>query len=188
MSKKTKVCVFLGAKEGKSPLYRENARLLGLELVKQHCTLIYGGACNGLMGVLADTVLQAGGEVIGVMPATLPNELQHPQLTTLHVVDTMQERKALMADLADAFIVFPGGLGTLEEAFEVWNAKKIGLHNKPLGFLNINGYFNTLISFLKECSAEHFIPANQLQQVKIIENPADFWGITNSVFPEFSGA
>ncbi len=163
----------MGATEGKNPVYRSNADLLGLEIAKQNCTLIYGGARNGLMGVLADAVLGAGGDVIGIMPASLPSELHHNQLTKLHLVDTMHDRKALMSDLADAFVFFPGGLGTFEEVFEVWNAKKIGLHNKPLGFLNINGYFNGLLSFLRDCSAEHFITEDHLQQVIIMEDPAD---------------
>jgi uncharacterized protein (TIGR00730 family) len=173
MSKTTNICVFLGAAEGRNPVYRENAHLLGLEIAKQNCTLIYGGARNGLMGVLADAVLQGGSDVIGVMPSSLSSELQHTALTKLHVVNTMHERKALMSDLADAFIFFPGGLGTFEEVFEVWNAKKIGIHNKPLGFLNINGYYNALLSFLKECSTECFINEDHLQQVSIMEHPAD---------------
>lgn len=173
MSKTTKIGVFLGAAEGRNPVYREYAQLLGLELAKQKCTLVYGGASNGLMGVLADSVLNAGGEVIGVMPLSLPSELQHNQLTKLHVVNTMQERKTLMSDLADAFVFFPGGLGTFEELFEVWNAKKIGQHNKPLGFLNINGYYDSLFGFLNECSSEGFIKPQQLKQVVIMENPAE---------------
>ena len=167
------VCVFIGAMEGRSSIYRSNANSLGLELVKQNCTLIYGGARNGLMGVLANAVLEAGGKVIGVMPTSLPNELQHPHLTKLHLVETMQERKALMSDMADAFVFFPGGLGTFEEVFEVWNAKKIGLHNKPLGFLNVNGYYNVLLNFLRDCSDEHFITEEHLQQVLIMERPED---------------
>lgn len=173
MNRPTAICVFLGAMEGKNPVYRAMAQLLGLALAKQNCTLIYGGACNGLMGVLADTVLEARGNVVGVIPTVLPNELQHPNLTKLHLVETMQHRKALMFELADAFIAFPGGLGTLEEVFEVWNAKKIGLHNKPLGFLNINGYYDTLFNFLSDCSAERFIMENHLQQACMLENPED---------------
>lgn len=173
MSSTLSICVFLGAKEGKNPAYRSNAKLLGSALAKQNCTLVYGGAHNGLMGVLADAVLEAGGNVIGVMPTTLSSELQHTSLTKLHLVETIQERKALMFELADAFIAFPGGLGTLEEVFEVWNAKKIGLHNKPIGFLNINGYYDLLFNFLGNCSAEHFITDNHLQQVFIMEKPTD---------------
>lgn len=167
------ICVFLGSMEGKSPAYRSIAKLLGLELAKQNCTLVYGGARNGLMGVLADAVLEAGGNVVGVMPTALPSELQHTSLTELHLVETMQARKALMFKLADAFIAFPGGLGTLEEVFEVWNAKKIGLHNKPLGFLNINGYYDLLLNFLRSCSAECFITEAHLQQALIMVNPKD---------------
>lgn len=173
MKKSINVCVFLGATPGKDPVYCENAHLLGLEIAKQNCTLVYGGARNGLMGVLANAVLSAGGEVIGVMPASLPSEIQHHQLTKLHLVDTMHDRKALMSHLADAFVFFPGGLGTFEEVFEVWNAKKIGLHQKPLGFLNINRYYNVLLSFLKECSTEQFIKEEHLQQVLVMDNPAE---------------
>jgi uncharacterized protein (TIGR00730 family) len=173
MRNTTNICVFLGVNEGKNPIYRSNAHLLGLEIAKQNCTLIYGGARNGLMGVLADAVLKAGGDVIGVIPTFLPSELKHNQLTELHLVDTMHDRKALMSALADAFVFFPGGLGTFEEVFEVWNAKKIGLHNKPLSFLNINGYYNVLLDFLKHCSTEHFILEDHLKQVLIIESPED---------------
>lgn len=173
MSNTMSICVFLGATEGKNPVYRSTAKLLGLELARQNCTLVYGGARNGLMGVLADAVLEAGGHVIGVMPTALPNELHHTGLTELHIVETMQERKALMFQLADAFIGFPGGLGTFEEVFEVWNSKKIGLHDKPLGFLNINGYYSLLFDFLRNCSEERFIAEDHLQQALIMENPLD---------------
>lgn len=173
MSSAMSICVFLGAMEGKNPAYRSSAKLLGLELAKQNCTLVYGGARNGLMGVLADAVLEAGGTVVGVMPTALPSELQHTSLTELHLVETMQDRKALMLKLADACIAFPGGLGTFEEVFEVWNAKKIGLHNKPIGFLNINGYYELLLSFLNNCSAERFITEDHLQLALIMENPKD---------------
>lgn len=173
MSNSFSVCVFLGAMEGTNPAYRSNARLLGFELAKHNCTLVYGGASNGLMGVLADAVLEAGGNVVGVIPSVLSTELQHPNLTELHLVETMHDRKALMLELADACIAFPGGLGTIEEVFEVWNAKKLGIHNKPLGFLNINGYYDLLLKFLNNCSEERFITEEHLELALITDNPND---------------
>ena len=153
-----RICVFLGSSAGLRPEYAEVAKQLGRELVRRNLGLVYGGANLGLMKILADTVLAEGGEVIGVIPQMLvEKEIAHQGLTELRVVDSMHERKALMADLADGFIALPGGLGTLEEFFEVWTWGQLGLHAKPCGLLDVCGYFSHLIQFLDHAVDERFL-------------------------------
>jgi len=138
------------------------ARTFGVEAARRGLRLVYGGAGVGLMGALADAALSAGGEVIGVIPRTLVDrEIAHRGLTELRVVDTMHERKATMARLAGAFVALPGGLGTLEELFEVWTWGMLGLHDKPYGILDVGGYFAPLIRFLDHARDEGFIRAAQ---------------------------
>ncbi|MBF3199764.1 TIGR00730 family Rossman fold protein, partial [Pseudomonas aeruginosa] len=135
------VCVFCGASPGASPVYQEAAVALGRHLAERGLTLVYGGGAVGLMGTVADAALAAGGEVIGIIPQSLQEaEIGHKGLTRLEVVDGMHARKARMAELADAFIALPGGLGTLEELFEVWTWGQLGYHAKPLGLLEVNGF------------------------------------------------
>ena len=153
-----RVCVFCGSNSGSDPAYTEAARILGRLLSRDGIALVYGGGSVGLMGEVADAVLQSGGEVIGVIPHALwAREVGHRGLTDLRIVETMHERKALMADLADAFIALPGGLGTLEEIFEIWTWAQLGLHPKPLGFLDINGFFAPLMQFLDRAVRERFL-------------------------------
>ena len=134
-----RICVFCGSNRGSDPAYTDAARAVGELFAREGIALVYGGGSVGLMGELADAVLGAGGEAIGVIPHALwAREVGHRGLTDLHIVDTMHERKAMMADLADAFIALPGGLGTLEEIFEIWTWAQLGLHAKPLGFLDAN--------------------------------------------------
>lgn len=153
-----RICVFCGSNPGSDPVYAEAARNLGRLFAKEGIALIYGGGSVGLMGELADAVLGAGGEVIGVIPHALwAREVGHRGLTDLRIVDTMHERKAMMADLADAFIAMPGGLGTLEEIFEVWTWAQLGLHAKPLGFLDVNGFYTPLLQFLDRAVKERFV-------------------------------
>jgi uncharacterized protein (TIGR00730 family) len=153
-----RICVFLGSSVGLRPEYADAARQLGRELVRRSLGLVYGGANLGLMAILADSVLAEGGEVIGVIPQMLvEKEIAHQGLTELHVVDSMHERKALMADLADGFIALPGGLGTFEEFFEVWTWGQLGLHAKPCGLLDVCGYFHHLIQFLDHAVEERFL-------------------------------
>ena len=136
------ICVFCGSSSGANGIYEESARATGKALVRAGLRLVYGGGRVGLMGVLADEVLAAGGQVTGVMPrALVEREIAHRGVTDLRVVETMHERKELMADLADAFIALPGGAGTLEEIFEQWTWSQLGIHAKPCGFINVNGYF-----------------------------------------------
>ena len=140
-----RICVFCGSSFGNNEVYGNAAREMGRTLAAHKIGLIYGGGRVGLMGVLADAALNAGGAVIGVIPRSLvEREIQHTSLTELHTVATMHERKTRMAELADAFIALPGGAGTLEEIFEQWTWAQLGIHRKPCGFLNTNGFFDPL--------------------------------------------
>ncbi|MBV8516083.1 MAG: TIGR00730 family Rossman fold protein [Acidobacteria bacterium] len=153
-----RICVFCGSNNGSDPAYVEAARSLGQLLAREGIALVYGGGSVGLMGELADAVLASGGRVVGVIPHALwAREVGHRGLTDLHIVDTMHERKAMMADLADAFIALPGGLGTLEEIFEIWTWAQLGLHAKPLGFLDVNGFYEPLMGFLDRAVREQFV-------------------------------
>jgi uncharacterized protein (TIGR00730 family) len=153
-----KVCVYCGSSPGKNPEYLLAARAMGKELAKREITLVYGGGRAGLMGEVARATLANGGQVIGVIPKALRDqELAFHELADLHVVDSMHERKALMAELSDAFVALPGGYGTLEEIFEVLTWVQLGFHTKPCGVLNINHYYDHLLEFLDHSVAEQFI-------------------------------
>ena len=160
MSKRSisRVCVFCGTEHGARTDFRDAARDLGALFADEEITLVYGGGRVGLMGVLADAVLERGGDVIGVIPRALDTkELAHAGLTEMHVVDSMHERKAMMADLADGFIALPGGLGTFEEFFEILTWAQLGIHRKPCGLLNVAGYFDKLIALLDHSVEEGFV-------------------------------
>jgi uncharacterized protein (TIGR00730 family) len=153
-----RVCIFCGSYSGVRPAYAEAARATAAALVEAGLELVYGGGRVGLMGIVAGEVLRLGGSAIGVIPRALrEREVGHEGLTELHVVDTMHARKAMMADLADAFVALPGGLGTLEEIFEIWTWAQLGMHQKPCGFLDVEGYYAPLAAFLDHASAEGFI-------------------------------
>lgn len=148
-NKRRALCVYCGASTGNDPAHASAARLLGTRMAERGLALVYGGGHVGLMGIIADAVLAAGGSVTGVIPAALMStEIGHQQLTELHVVKDMHERKALMADKADGFIAMPGGIGTLEELFEVMTWLQLGYHAKPVGVLNVNGFYDGLLAFL----------------------------------------
>ncbi|MEX3625568.1 TIGR00730 family Rossman fold protein [Viridibacillus arvi] len=152
------LAVFCGSSNGASDIYVEVAKKLGKELVKRDITLVYGGASVGVMGAVADAVLEAGGKVIGVMPSFLEKrEISHKNLTELIVVDSMHDRKEKMAELADGFMALPGGPGTLEEFFEIFTWAQLGLHQKPCGLLNINHYYDPLIALFNHMSDEQFL-------------------------------
>lgn len=154
----TNVCVFCGSSPGALEAYRTAADELGRQLGKSRRRLIYGGGNVGLMGVLANAAMAEGGEVIGVIPDHLVSrEVSHPSLTELKIVESMHERKQIMSDLADCFILLPGGLGSLEEFFEVWTWGQLGLHEKPYGVLNVAGYFNALLAFVDHAVGERFL-------------------------------
>lgn len=160
------ICVFCGSHVGGDPAYLEAARKLGRELAEQKIRLVYGGADVGLMGMVANSCLESGGEVIGVMPKKLVDmEVSHNSLSEMHIVDSMHERKALMAELSDAFIALPGGIGTLEELFEMFTWVQLGIHAKLLGLLNIKGYYDQLIGFLKTVVGEGFMQARHLEML-----------------------
>ncbi len=152
------VCVFCGSNPWAAPEYLAGAADLGRTLASREIRVVYGGAHVGAMGALADAVLAAGGEIIGVIPGLLVEaEVAHPGLTELHVVDSMHERKAMMAGLAEGFIALPGGLGTLEEFAEVVTWAQLGLHAKPTGLLNLLGYYDGLLRFLDHAMEERFV-------------------------------
>ncbi|HEX8942435.1 MAG TPA: TIGR00730 family Rossman fold protein [Gemmatimonadaceae bacterium] len=166
------ICVFCGSSSGVSPAYESAARTFATAIAERGIRLVYGGASVGLMGAIADTALRAGGEVVGVIPRTLVDrEIAHGGLTHLHVVDTMHERKAMMADLSDAFVALPGGLGTLEELFEVWTWGMLGLHDKPYGVLDVDGYYSPLIRFLDHACDEGFIRPAQRAKLAVERDP-----------------
>ena len=159
---------------GKRQEYQQAARDLGQELVARGLGLVYGGASVGLMGVIADTVLAGGGEVIGVIPRALfRREVAHEHLTALHEVGSMHERKALMADLSDGFIALPGGFGTFDELFEITTWAQLGLHTKPIGLLNVAGYFMPLLTMVDHAVTEGFIPPNYAHILLNSTSPAD---------------
>jgi uncharacterized protein (TIGR00730 family) len=153
-----RLCVFCGSSTGSRGLYADAAARFGTALAAGGLGLVYGGGHIGLMGVLADAVLAGGGEVIGIIPrAMVARELAHARLTELHIVDTMHQRKALMADLADGFAALPGGYGTADELFEILTWGQLGLHAKPIGLLNVGGFFDLLLAWLNRTVADGFL-------------------------------
>ena len=168
-----RICVFCGSSSGKDPAYLDAAKTLGTALAQKEIGLVYGGAQVGLMGAVADAALGAGSEVIGVLPDHLARvEIAHPGLTDLKVVNSMHERKALMADLSDAFVALPGGIGTLEETFEAWTWSQLSLHQKPVGLLNINGFYDQLIQFCDHLVSEAFVKPVHRQILHTEPSPA----------------
>ncbi|OCH99041.1 Rossman fold protein, TIGR00730 family [Legionella jamestowniensis] len=162
------ICVYLGAKSGSSERFKDVVIQLGSQIGRSNIRLIYGGSSLGLMGLLATRVMDLGGQVTGIIPESLiTQEKPLASLDELIITKTMQERKILMQQKADAFIVMPGGLGTLEEAFDTWNAIKIGVLNKPIGFLNIDGYFDDLFSFISHAEKHGFVSKAQAKIPKV---------------------
>lgn len=143
------LCVYCGSRTGNTPAFADLARRVGVWIGQNGGQLVYGGGRNGLMGILADATLAAGGRVVGVIPkALVEREWAHDDCTELHIVDSMHDRKRIMAEQADAFLALPGGIGTLEEFFEVWTWRQLGYHHKPVGLLNLDGYYDSLLAFL----------------------------------------
>jgi uncharacterized protein (TIGR00730 family) len=166
------VCVFCGSSPGRDPRYRDAARRLAHALVGRGLGLVFGGGSVGLMGVLADAMLAAGGEAIGVIPHGLAaREVAHRGLRDLRVVPSMHARQALMAELSDAFLALPGGFGTFEELFEVVTWAQLGIHRKPIGLLNVGGYYDGLIGFLDHAVAEEFVSRENRGLVLIADTP-----------------
>jgi uncharacterized protein (TIGR00730 family) len=153
-----KICIFCGSSSGHDPAYAQGAALAARSIVRSGATLVYGGGRVGLMGVVADAALGAGGEVVGVMPrALVQREIAHRGLNQLHVVETMHERKTTMSNLADAFLALPGGAGTLEEIFEQWTWGQLGVHGKPCAFLNLKGYFDPIGTMVEQMVSRGFL-------------------------------
>jgi uncharacterized protein (TIGR00730 family) len=166
------ICIYCGSSSGRHETYDSAASALAEALVSRNIKLVYGGADIGLMGVVANQVLNLGGEVIGVIPKALAlKEVAHKHLTQLHITESMHERKMMMAELSDGFIALPGGIGTLEELFEIWTWAQLGFHNKPCGLLNINGYYNSLIGFLDHVLAEQFVKKEHHALLLVETNP-----------------
>lgn len=166
------LCVYCGARDGALPDYADAARRVGEAVGRRGWQLVYGGGNVGLMGQVADATLKSGGRVVGVIPRTLmEREVGHRGLHEMHVVETMHERKQMMAQRADAFLALPGGLGTMEELFEVWTWRYLGYHDQPIGLLNVRGYWEPLRGFIASTVAQGFVSPAQLELVVSGEDP-----------------
>lgn len=163
------ICVFCGSSEGSSPLYGQLAAELGKQMARKGITLIYGGGNVGTMGILAEAAMREGGKVIGIIPVRLYEMVDHLELSELLVVKTMHERKARMQEKADAFIALPGGIGTMEELFEVWAWRYIGYHSKPIGLVNAGGFYDDLLRFLDRMKEEGFLKGAMLDDLCIAD-------------------
>jgi uncharacterized protein (TIGR00730 family) len=166
------LCVFCGSRSGVLNDYTSAAQIIGQEIGRRGWQLVYGGGRAGLMGVVADAALEAGASVVGVIPESLmTKELGHSGLTELHVVQTMHQRKTLMAERSDAFIALPGGIGTFEELFEVWTWRQLGYHTKPLGLLNTAGYYDALLGFMQHGTGQGFMTHGQAALLSVETEP-----------------
>ncbi len=167
------VCVYCGSRNGSSPAFRAAAQALGRLIGERGWRLVYGGGNVGLMGATADAALAAGAKVVGVIPERLLHlEVGHRELTELHVVPTMHGRKRLMAEMADVFIAMPGGIGTFEELFEVWTWRHLGYHDQPIGLLNVEGFYDPLLAFMRHTLHAGFIDASQQAMLTVHDDPA----------------
>lgn len=166
------ICIYCGSSSGRLEVYASAAVALAEALVSRNIRLVYGGASIGIMGKVADQVLKLGGEVVGVIPKALSHkEIAHQHLTELHITESMHERKMRMAELSDGFIALPGGIGTLEELFEIWTWAQLGFHQKPCGLLNVAGYYDSLIQFLDHVLAEQFVKQDTHDLLMVESNP-----------------
>lgn len=162
------ICVYCGSRSGDRVEFADHARAVGRWIGHRAGQLVYGGGNGGSMGVVANSALEAGARVVGIIPkALVEREHAHRGLHELHVVDNMHERKRMMADRSDAFVALPGGIGTLEEFFEVWTWRQLGYHNKPIGLLNHDGYYDPLLTFLESCVAQRFMDHRQLDLIEV---------------------
>jgi uncharacterized protein (TIGR00730 family) len=169
---KLSICVYCGSRPGALPEYGAAAEAVGREIGRRGWQLVYGGGRAGLMGVVADAALAAGATAVGVIPHSLMDrELGHHGLTELHVVETMHQRKLMMAERSDAFLALPGGIGTFEELFEMWSWRQLGYHDKPLGLLNVAGYYDSLLSFLNQSKADGFMSDAQTDLLEVGDEP-----------------
>ncbi len=160
------LCVYCGSRPGVDLHYAQAARDVGAWIGRHGGQLVYGGGQNGLMGIVADATTAAGGSVVGIIPQFMvEREWARPSCDELHIVSTMHERKQMMVDRADAFVALPGGIGTFEEFFEAWTWRQLGYHNKPVGLLNLGGYYNDLLKFLQSSVSQGFMQQNHLQLI-----------------------
>lgn len=167
------ICVYCGSSPGRIEAYASAARELADAMVERRIRLVYGGAGIGIMGEIANRMLERGGQVVGVIPKALAHkEVAHPNLTELHVTQSMHERKMRMAELADGFIALPGGIGTLEELFEIWTWAQLGFHRKPCGLVNTAGYYDHLVRFLDHVEAEQFVKPRQRSLMMVETAPS----------------
>jgi len=167
-----RVCVYCGSRPGANPAFMRSAEQMGDAIGRRGWQLVYGGGRVGLMGALADAALAAGGEVDGIIPQSLmQREVGHHRLTRLRVVDTMHERKHLMAERCNAFIALPGGIGTFEELFEVWSWRHLGYHDRPIGLLDVGGYFQPLLAMIRQAEHAGFVTPEQLGMVTLHQSP-----------------
>lgn len=179
------ICVYCGSSPGRDPVYTKAATGFADELVNRDLDLIYGGSSVGVMGTLADAVLDAGGKVIGVIPEALEEkEVAHTNLTKLYVVESMHSRKQTMVDLAEGFVALPGGLGTVEEIFEVLTWAQLGFHEHPCGFLNSNNYYDDLTAFLDHAVTEEFVKPVHRERVIVESTPAALLDAFTSYEPQ----
>jgi uncharacterized protein (TIGR00730 family) len=166
------ICVYCGSRPGEQPMYADAACAVGSEIGRRGWQLIYGGGRAGLMGVVADAAIAAGAKVVGVIPKSLMGrELGHRGLAELHVVETMHQRKMMMAERSGAFLALPGGIGTFEELFEVWSWRQLGYHDKPLGLLNVAGYYDALLGFLAHSLEQGFMTRAQIALLHVADDP-----------------
>lgn len=174
MSLPESVCVYCGASENAKPIYKEAARAIGTLLGSNGIRTIYGGGKVGLMGIVADSALAAGGDVVGIIPQHIQaREIAHVGLTELHVVESMHVRKQMMVDRSDAFVVLPGGYGTLDEAFEIMTWRQLGLHDRSVIFLNVAGYYDPLLAFVRHALGEGFLTETHLGLFQVVDRIED---------------
>jgi uncharacterized protein (TIGR00730 family) len=179
------LCVYCGSRLGSSPAFAQAAERVGSEIGRRGWNLVYGGGRSGLMGVVADAALAAGASVVGVIPQSLmQRELGHTGLTELHLVQTMHERKLMMAQRCDAFLALPGGIGTFEELFEVWSWRQLGYHDKPLGLLNVEGYYDPFASMMSAAKSHGFVTAGQHALLEIDSDVARLLDVLGARMPQ----
>ncbi|MDP3106820.1 TIGR00730 family Rossman fold protein [Hydrogenophaga sp.] len=167
------LCVYCGSRPGANPAFADTARTVGQWIGEHGGQLVYGGGRNGLMGIVADATMAAGGQAVGIIPkALVEREWAHQGCTELHVVDNMHERKRMMADKADAFLALPGGIGTFEEFFEVWAWRQLGYHDKPVGLLNVEGYYDGLMAFMRTGMEQQFMSGTQMDLIRVDSDTA----------------
>lgn len=178
------VCVYCGSRPGSDPAYAAAAEAVGRSIGARGWQLVYGGGRAGLMGIVANAALTAGAPVVGVIPQSLMDrEVGHQGLTELHVVQTMHERKLMMAERSDAFIALPGGIGTFEELFEVWSWRQLGYHDKPLGLLNVGRYYDPLLAFMAETVRQGFVSPPQHDLLQVDADPAALLDRISALMP-----